>query len=149
DRRQPSAVDAARVDPDLVWEVHQYAPLRRVPEDDRVRERVTAPDELLADPEEGLGVLLLERAIGPDSRMDEEEAARGERLHEALEEREVLRREAVGRPRAGRLWRDAVAPQRRGAAIAAPGLAPLPAALEVREAHRLVVALEENRRHVV
>src|SRR5207302_5397805 len=84
--------------------------------------------ELVADPEEILGLLLGERHARADAGMDEEVVALGMRQSEVAQEIEMSRRQslaqlllgaqeiAVGIGRA-----DAVAPQRRVAAIGPPG----------------------------
>src|SRR5207237_5825289 len=59
ERREPAAVDAAGVDPDLVRQVDEHRAARGVPEDDRLGQAVRGQDELLADPEEVLLVLLI------------------------------------------------------------------------------------------
>ena len=72
---------------------------RRVSEDDGVRQRVRAREELLADPQQILVVLLGERDARTDAGMHEEKR-RLEMLRAArAEEREVLGREQVASSR--------------------------------------------------
>jgi phosphopentomutase/2,3-bisphosphoglycerate-independent phosphoglycerate mutase family metalloenzyme/type I phosphodiesterase/nucleotide pyrophosphatase len=149
DRREAPAVHATRVDPDLVRRVDENAALGRVAEDDRVGKVVGAHDELFPDPEQVLGLLRLESARRPDAGVHEEEAAGDERQRKPREKREVSLREAPRRLLAFEVSGDAVAPERRRAAVEAPGLAPPPLASEVGQAHVLVIAAQEHGVHVV
>src|SRR5512145_3391021 len=67
--REPAAVDAARVDADLVRQVGQDEALWGVAEHDRAGQRVRGGDELVADPEQILVLLLGERAARADARV--------------------------------------------------------------------------------
>src|SRR5438093_1740648 len=144
DGREPPAVHAPRVDADLVGKVDEDLAPRGVAEHDRVREIVRFMDELLADPENVLRDLLLQRAPGTDARVHEEEAIGDEPGQQPLEELEVRRWEALRRGRAGEAEGHPVARERRRGAVHHPRPAPLSAAPEVGEAHVFVVAAQED-----
>src|SRR5438067_12075003 len=99
DGREAPAVHTPRVDADLVGQVDEDLAPRRVAENDRVREIVRLVDELLADPENVLQDLLLQRAPGTDARVHEEEAIGDGPGQQPLEELEVRGRGARRRGR--------------------------------------------------
>src|SRR4029453_6936544 len=103
---------------------------------------------LLADPEQVFFLLLREGPIGSDARVHEDPPIGRERGHERFQELEWPAGQRLARPRPRHLRRDPPAPERRDAAVEMPRLAPVAIAAEVREAHVLVVALEEDRRDV-
>src|SRR6185503_3899649 len=120
--REATAVHAAGVDADLVGQVDVPPARRRMAVDHGLRQRMWVRDELLADPEEILLVLLRERAVGTDARVHEEPAIGHERRDQRLEELEVAFRQRLYRLVARRLRVDAPAPERRHAAVQVPRL---------------------------
>ena len=111
--------------------------------------------ELVSDPEQVLGALLLERDTRPDARVHEEIVALAMRHRETLEEASVARRQVLGelllgltekrgaREHAGRL--DAVAPESRVAAVHHPS----PADREVlQESQHHLLMVTHERRHL-
>ena len=117
-----------------------------MPEDDRLGQAVRGQDELLADPEEVLLVLLIPRTIGADAGVHQQAAVGPVPEREPLEELQVLQREADRGLAPGHPGVEAVAAQRGRAAVQHPGLAVMAAAAEVGEAHVLVVAAQEDGR---
>jgi hypothetical protein len=70
DAGQPISVHAARVQADLVREIQQQLPTRRMAEADGVLQRVPPTDELVSDPQQIFVALLVEIAPGVDAGVD-------------------------------------------------------------------------------
>ena len=73
------AIDQTCVQTDLVWEMKENLSLWCVTEKDSIRERMTAEDEFVTDPEKLLFCLLVKRFQGMNASMDAEK-----RLHRII-----------------------------------------------------------------
>src|SRR5262245_43888958 len=69
--RERAAVDAAGVDADLVRQADDHTAVRRVAEDHRGAELVWVVEEILPDPQQVLGALVVPRHAGSYARVDD------------------------------------------------------------------------------
>src|SRR5262245_40870109 len=141
-----TAVDAARVDADLVRQIDQRVADGGVSEDHGPSEVVRRLDELAADPEHVFARLARQRYPRTDPGVHEEMVVDLVMGHGSFEEAEVAALEAGGDVVGigpGRLEAEAL--ERVPAPVAQPGVAVGATAAEPGEHHVFVVAAQEDR----